>query len=678
MKRSILKLALLGLLLTGCLAITLSGCKKEFYNFPNGYDNQNGKPSNYFSDSINFTVDKSYYPQARIFPGLVSATQRRIPDTTVNFNFNYTYVPATTLGVSYVPSPVFSTGLFDPAGELIEIDVPQGVTGLTVRVGSQTDNLTGLTGTERDPQVSTVEALFPGINTVRNLYGGYIWILTTNPISSPVKLVFKRAVASSDFILGVTTNVTAWEQQVTSSGVPWLELRSAHTAFSVPRDLVIQGIQSGYFSNIDKTMAQWDNIITQDYYQWFGLIPGSSNLQYRSPELQERFVMDVQLSNNVAIHNGQPIMAVESAYWLGEWANYTSVAGGNSLGTFQELTLNYTSTSVNFWWSTIAPSIVYLSDFKTAARTGSSLPLLSGLGTGLGLDQVIPQALAYANSGTGKLMDVDANAVGVSFRLVPLLQLLARVHNPSTNQDGYAFMTYLYNRAKAATVIATDDMSRKDFFYSALCDYTQTDFSRFFDAWGMPLSTVTRSAEQAKYPQLQDPIWLYNPLTQQYVADNDPTRLKRVYTPRANWVYTASTTSTTDGALSSLAGLFDGDPTTWWSSCLSGCSPLASPVPPPHTINIDMQQTTTISGFYLSERENSTTRQPTSMNVYYSNDGTNYTSLGTYTLLRQTDQQEYSFPKAVSCRYVRFVMTQNTYDNVAESAMAELGTFNDN
>jgi hypothetical protein len=649
------------------VVIFVSGCKKEIYNFANGYDNLNGKPSGYFTDTLDYTVNTTFYPQARIFPGLVSTTQKRIADTSITFNLNYSLGATALLSGSNTPQPIFSTGLFDPAGELIEIDVPAGIYGLTVRVGSQTDNLTALSSLRRTASVSTVQALFPGVNTIRNLFGGYIWILASNPVAAPVSISFKRAVSTSDFILGTTTSVAAWEQQVTASGVPWLELRSQHAAFSVSRQWVLQGIQNGTLNSIDKTLAEWDQVITQDFYHFFGLTAA------QSPVLPERFVMDVQLANGGNIENGEPIRALSSAYFFDEWTDYNTLSTGNSYYTYQQLASNYSSLNATIWWTTVAPSVLNLNVFKTAFRNGVGAPTLSGLGT-QSLSNAMPVALGYANSGKGKFMDIDTPTKGVTVKLVPFLQLFAKIHNPSTGESGFDFLTDLLISARA-TGVGADDMSKRDFFFTALCNFTQTDYSRFFDAWGIPVNTSVRSAVAQKYPPLTDPIWLYNPITQQYITDQFPTRLKRIYYDRVNWQIVASDEALNEGAANITTAMLDGDPNTYWHACYSGCSPLASPVPPPHIINIDMGQTNKLSGVYVESRNGN--RQPTEIALAVSSDNINWTSVGDYNLPQNADPQYFTFPQALSARYLRFTLNKNSYDNTPYSAVAELGAYYD-
>ncbi len=657
------------------LVTVFTACKKGDKAFENGYDDYSGnQPSDYFkNDSLG--VDKSFYGRARIFPGLVSDAQRRIADTVITLNMKYSYVPAATLGVNAVPQPIFSTGLYAAPGELIEIDVPENILGLNVYVGSHLDNLTGQTSTRRDALISTVKALFPGVNTVRNLYGGYIWIKAANSIANPVTFHFKRVVATSDYILGTTTDVAAWQRKVMASGVPWLELRSQHVALSVSRDWVLQGIQNGTLNNIDQTMAEWDKVMVEDYYKWLGWTAGNADATHRAPELPERAVMDVQITGNSLIHNGQPIMALTSANIFDEWANYTTLSSGNSVITNHELGRNYKMSAPNFWWKSVAESetVQNFNLMKTASRNNLPFPALASLGPN-SLSTVGPVALAFANRPAGKYMDNDPTlaGVGTTFRLMMFLQIFAKSVNPATGENGLGLIPYVTARAQTINNWSVDDQTKRNFFFTALCDYTQKDYSNFFDAWGIPISTITRGNVQQKYPLLADPIWTYDPIKQVYVTDNYPVRTKRIYTNRSNWVITASDNASQEG---SIAAMIDGIPETYWHACYSGCTPLASPAPVPHVINIDMGSVSKISGCFMASRMSG--RQVTQFVFSYSNDNINFTTVGTFPMLKINYNQEFTFATAVNARYVRFTIDKNSYDNTAFSAVAELGTFYD-
>src|SRR5690606_34331163 len=146
---------------------------------PTGEDNRD--------TDLNY-VDRSLYDRARIYPGMVGASVRRIPDTTMMIDSNFTWVQSSDLRVNVAHATFYSTGLSAAAGYNIRMTGPPGVLGLTVQVGAHRDNLTGKDPLRRDPIIYTVKELFPGDNYVRNPYGGIIWIQASIAQTQPVAL----------------------------------------------------------------------------------------------------------------------------------------------------------------------------------------------------------------------------------------------------------------------------------------------------------------------------------------------------------------------------------------------------------------------------------------------------------------------------------------------------------
>jgi hypothetical protein len=467
-------------------------------------------------------------------------------------------------------------------------------------------------------------------------------------------------VKTADYILGSTSGITAWKQKVMASYVPWLELRSNYAAFTVSRNLVVQGINAGVFDNIDQAMSEWDKIFTQDIYGWMGFSPLPSN--------QERMVMDIQPLNSF-IHNGSIIVAQTDYYWITEWANLNTVKTANSTLTLAQI-LNNCLPVNNFWWSTLqAITISDLFAYKICDRN-NVLPPTLGLNTGLVTDS-INQAITYATVPTdsiGKIFDSDSTspATGAIFRMTPFLQLFDKVSNPVTGQNGWQFFPFLY--AKARSVVGSaDEMSRRSFFYTTLCEFGQRDYAAFFKAWGIPLTTSAMSAMAKKYPPMENAIWEYNPLTKQGGNNLAPARK---YHDRINWTLTASSVATNDGAANILTAVLDGDPNTYWETCWSGCNPKQVL---PYSITVDMHQVNQVSGFYFVPRQGG--RHMHSIQIKASNDNVNWQVLASLTLQNTNKRQEFSLPASASFRYFTIYFTDDGFDKASVGDMAELGTF---
>src|SRR5690606_39559282 len=140
------------------VAFSIASCGKYGDDFEDGY--QTGDPTGEDNRDTNMNyVDRSLYDRARIYPGMVGANVRRIPDTTIMLDLNFKWVKSSDLRVNGAPSPLYSTGLYAAAGENIRITVPPGVLGLTVQVGAHRANVTGKDPLRRDPIIYTVKEI---------------------------------------------------------------------------------------------------------------------------------------------------------------------------------------------------------------------------------------------------------------------------------------------------------------------------------------------------------------------------------------------------------------------------------------------------------------------------------------------------------------------------------------
>lgn len=145
------------------------------------YDIESGTEDD-TADSTNVTIvtgegiDVSMYESARVFPGLVDTLVDNTVNTLLALDLSKRYIPAYDLDVQQVPRPIYSTGLYAGAGELITITINDNTMGLTVIIGSHLDDLTDISPYLRLPVVTTSKQLFPGKNTIRNPLGGMIWI----------------------------------------------------------------------------------------------------------------------------------------------------------------------------------------------------------------------------------------------------------------------------------------------------------------------------------------------------------------------------------------------------------------------------------------------------------------------------------------------------------------------
>lgn len=649
-----------------CAALSLlASCGKYGYDFADGYQQGDPDGNDPGNDTSMTWIDRSMYDKARTYPGLVGANVKRIQDTTINLPLNFRWVNSSDLKVSVVPSPVFSTGLYAPAGENIRITVPEGIIGLSAQIGAHTDDLTGKDVLRRQPLLYTVKELMPGENYIRNPFGGILWIraLLSQPQDVPLKV--QGAVRTPDFIHGVS-NQADWLKDVEATDVPWLELRTKRTIFTVPRNLVLQ------YKNelkVAEVLAFWNKIYEKDYYDWMGLTEGNTDKRHAYPELPERGVLDIQPSVGYA-HSGFPWVAQQDKHWFFMFSNYDYVIGTFSQnegawGTFHEIGHNY-QQGRTWSWSALGETTNNLFVFKAAQRLNNSL-----VASHPALNEAFTKGVAYASSTAGKnfntLSDVN-DGLKPFFRLTPFLQIFNKVEGKN-GEPGWDFMTYLYTQSRNSNLSFSLEQAKIDFFYRSLCDFSGKDYARFFAAWGIPVSNPARREMRNKYPPMDRMIWAFNPLDN--TGGDAPLPPKYDLTNSLFTYSVNAVTATNDG--DGIPALNDGNYTTYWHSCWSGCPSPTLPV----QFDVDMNGVEAYKGFYYSNRNHAMYNKH--IRIYKSDNKRTWTLIGDYPNQPDIRGQriEIEFDQIHESRYIR-VEFPSYGNNASHVAVGEIGLFYDN
>ncbi len=659
--KSVLLIKKTGLLLL-MIAVVAACNKDKGINYRDASMGNGQEGPNITIDTSVKNIDVSKYAQARVFPGLVCNSERRIMDTALSLNLNYNLVTE-NLRISIPPQPQFSTGLYAAPGELVVIDVPSNYYSLSIQIGAWTDNLSSIQNPPRDPIIFTKMQLAPGRNYIRNLYGGHIYIFSAVPIREPVNLVFSNVTKSPDFVLG-KTSAAEWAEAVRTSCVPWLELRSKNMIFVVSTDYC----RKHPISDPVKVMEIWDDIISLDFYEWEGLVENASDEIDKAPLLPWRVVLDIKPVVGYG-HNGFPIVAQNDGSWFLGISKATSIDGGGSWGYLHEL--GHNNQQGRYWsWSTLGETTCNLFSFKVANRLASE-----GLGTWPpghpGVYSDFPKAIAFATeTKSGKDFNGTDERINSPFaRLTPFVQIFDK-KPAGMNYDSWGFMAELYKKARRASRISITDQDKHDFVYEALCDYTQKDWIYFFKAWGINISNISSTKMSAKYTPMAQKIWEYNPITR---TGGNATFNPDPY-DRSNWSVVSFTSEekSGEGAGNGVAtAILDGDPATYWHSQWAG-----SNIPnPPYYITVDMGAALSINGFEFTQRNGQ--RKMNKIHVETSPNGTTWTAApgSPYSLTSVTTPQTVSFAGGVSvaCRYFRLIFKPETEgDGTKNAAMAEV------
>lgn len=475
--------------LIGCAVaatVVLPSCSKKYgYAFEDGYN-----PTNYADTLVGVPldtgvnkIDRSQFNQARVFPGLVGISEPRLTNTQVTLDLDYVITSSSDLRISVPPGGYFSTGMYAPAGERIEITVPQGVYGLKAQIGAWTDNLTGKDALKRAPIIYTRQELFPGKNYLRNLYGGHVWIIPPRPLGIKVTLGFTGTVKSPDFVLGETTNAQ-WKEMIAHTQVPWFELRGKRIIFTLPVDKLAKFP----IDNPQLLMETWDKQIKEAYWDWYGLSENATDVRDRNPMLPWRIVHDIQPSVG-AQHSGYPVVAMATEEYFRQAVTQSGIIGQN-WGTYHELGHNMQMGST---WSFDGNGEVSNNVFSLKVTKMNGFKHSN-------YKRMLDAALIYVN---GTTKNYAASTTSVDAKLGMFIQLMERY--------GYEIITKLAVAGRHARFGASNNQDKIDLFYETISEHAQTDIEPFLTQWGLTVSTVSKNKISAKYPLLTEQVWLSYP-----------------------------------------------------------------------------------------------------------------------------------------------------------------------
>lgn len=626
------------------LASGFTACKKYGIAVDDGYDNAAENQKSVTVDTNMATIDRSGYAKARIFPGLVDQTEPRVTNQKFTLDLNFTPQTTENLRIQVAPQPQFSTGYYAAPGELVKIVVPAGVNGLSMQIGGHTDNLTGKVPLLRDPIIYNRQQLYPGINYMRNIYGGTIYINASFAIKDPVAFTISGACVSPDFILGVDTH-ESWKAKVLASKVPWLELRSKRVVFLVPRDKIVNQFTNATepLTNIVESVTLWNTVFDQDYNGWMGLSDDALDPRDRSPQGQWRGVLDLQLSAGYG-HSGFPFVGTNDTEWFSSFTSEARLkASFKTWGSYHEF--GHNCQQVNVWsWSTLGETTNNLFSFKVANRIGANYSNLHPSVT-----SGFPLAITYASTAGTKNFDSDPAMDDPFKRMTPFVQIFELY--------GYGAMTKLYTEARYAQRLANNDLDKHDFVYEKLSEYCNVDLIPFFEAWGILVSPQSQAKIGQKYPILNKQIWTYNPLTKTGGT--------------ATIVFTNSVVSVSSPAQEgSFAALVDGNLTTYYHSQYSSPTPAQTF---PFTFILSAGANIPIKGMYFNGRAGTNRAgDAKEIEIFSSRDNINYTSVGTTTLPNSASRFEYIFPNGnINAKFYKVVI-KNGYSTNPYVVFAEM------
>ncbi|HVI48763.1 MAG TPA: discoidin domain-containing protein [Chitinophaga sp.] len=137
---------------------------------------------------------------------------------------------------------------------------------------------------------------------------------------------------------------------------------------------------------------------------------------------------------------------------------------------------------------------------------------------------------------------------------------------------------------------------------------------------------------------------------------------------KSSWTVTGYSSQETSAEPGAAANIIDGSASTYWHSRWSSNAAVY-----PHWISIDMGAKLDVNRFTFTQRSS---RRVKDIEILTSNNGTSWTSLGSFVLLDSTNPQNITWSAVKNFRYFKLNM-KSSYDGQQFAAMCEVGTYKD-
>jgi hypothetical protein len=391
------------------------------------------------------------HPAANAFPGAVPADAPRL---------------TATVSVDTSVPDWASTGLYAPAGEAIEVRLPDGAekAGLWVRIGPHTDTNWHHDRWTRFPDISYAAPLREKATRFGNPFGGLVYIVVPRDCKlGTISVTISGAVAAPLFVQGKTP-LHQWRATIRKAPAPWAELAT---------DKIILTVLSSVVRNLDDPealMAVWDHGL--DAIADLAGMP-------RKRERPERICTDMQISAGY-MHSGYPIMT-----WLDVPATMVDrdklVQGGSKTcwGFWHELGHNHQSGDWTF--DGTGETTNNLFSLYCCERVSNEPVVRNGW---LNVAQRNARVRKYFDDGA-KFDEWKADP-GLSLMFYAQLQ----------QEFGWGAFQRLFAeyRQLPASERPRSDAQKRDQFLVRLSRQVGMNLGPFFTAWGIPTSDAARQS----------------------------------------------------------------------------------------------------------------------------------------------------------------------------------------
>lgn len=679
---------------------SLVSCQEDYdLDIENGWDNNKHPESDVDVDTL-AGIDVSMYHQARIFPGLVDTLTEKHIEKALHLDLSKPFVTRREYGFSTkfvdkqaanaLPQPIYSTGLYAGAGELVKIFIPESdVFGLTVQVGIHTDDLSSVSSYFREPIAFTRKTLHSGTNYVRFPLGGYIWIVREpNAVGKKdVTLNISGAYEAPDYVLG-ETDPAVWQSKILTTTVPWAELRGKNIAVSIDVQRLRKEISENpaFAQQLDDLLSRWDNFM-ELYWLSKGLAPEADKDSDRMPYFPERVVFDAQLIKNLACHsdNIQAIMMLRTSQFYKEMASLSSIKATDMMTFFNALDTKYQLNSRDVSWQT---AMNHLSVYRNAEQNYLSGDCDKIAGCELGIDKYLLPAYGFAAADSAKTLSdayYQESRVPEDVLRTALLSQLGK-YDALKDKSEYSSINSVLAGFRRGNIMSRDESS----MFRLICDQYKENLTPLYDSWGISLADADREYA-TRYPLPDRQIWKIRPIDKNSPFGGAGSFNKSKFRYRHNrseWeAYATDATYKNDNEDTEYSDeryahlvqhLFDGDKTTYWASYLGkkdnklGGQPCKLELP--YYIVIDMKDAKKIDGLYFVNGKGKyvskftvQTNSETGINIDDANVEWHDIATLNQTFASPFNEQFIDLSQPVTTRYLRIVITelnlnQTTFD----------------
>jgi hypothetical protein len=426
------------------------------------------------------------HPSHVSFPGPVNPTAPR-QTRTIEIDGNFSGLPSQFGYANARSAGRLSTGMYAPAGEVVNITLPQHVIGqgVGILIGAHTDSLWGKSSLDRHPRIYRSWAVTNTTSQVAASFGGPIYVtVAAGTTLGDFNVTIEGAVDMPYYVHGVT-NISDWQTFLRNSPAPIAELQSSQFILTVPS----WGIRNLDLPNV--TMEFWDEALRMEH-----------NLSGMTPWPRvERAVFDVQISAGW-MHSGYPFMAHTAS--VDGVVNGSYMRQNGDWGMFHELGHNHQWMSSTLPGTTEATCNIY------------SVKLMTDL---VGKDlRAGHSALNTASANTRVENYFSGGSQISSWSVWTALETYLQIQEEfGWGPITAAYQEYYYN----LTTQPSGDSAEFNEYAKWISLKTGRNITSFLAAWGFPITETTQNAVDHL------PVWTTDPL-RGWVFEYDPETINEV------------------------------------------------------------------------------------------------------------------------------------------------------